>query len=431
MLKHGHITGAGRNDPGIGSKSVSWPSNQDQVNSRPPEKEYTKGDMTLRYQIIDHAEGFRELQDEWNALLVRSRSNTIFLTWEWQFTWWKSYGGELYIIAVYDQERLVALFPFVRKVRGFFYCLSFIGAPHSDYLDIIVEEGCEEKIIRHFFNDFLAEHRKIGVIGLDSVNERSPHFHTLAEVIDGSGFSVKSTAEKACPYLVLPRSWDIFLHNLSRQTRYLVNRKQKKILGDFSVNIGVVEQLEDLQTRMDHFIDQHQKRWTGIQRPGAFIDSSFRDFHKKISEILFNKGLLRFYFLELDTRPVASYYIFFYNNSYQYYLSGFDPEYAKYSPGVVLMARAIQDAIEAGLQEFDMMRGEGAYKFRWTGNIRTNRSFVIARKCFQVSLYLFGQARLRSLAQNIKNRLPPETKNKIRDFLPQRVVSFIDSYFRR
>src|SRR5690606_16851246 len=45
--------------------------------------------------------GFEALQAEWNALLRRSRFNTIFLTYEWQTTWWEYLGeGELWILAM-------------------------------------------------------------------------------------------------------------------------------------------------------------------------------------------------------------------------------------------------------------------------------------------------------------------------------------------
>ena len=32
--------------------------------------------------------GFAALRQEWNALLARTRFDTLFLTWEWQSTWW-------------------------------------------------------------------------------------------------------------------------------------------------------------------------------------------------------------------------------------------------------------------------------------------------------------------------------------------------------
>lgn len=63
--------------------------------------------MTLREsvpmttQIHDSVEGFDVLRAEWNPLVRRSPTDTIFLMWEWQFHWWVSYRpGELRIVTV-------------------------------------------------------------------------------------------------------------------------------------------------------------------------------------------------------------------------------------------------------------------------------------------------------------------------------------------
>ena len=41
-------------------------------------------------RIFTDERGFDDLKADWNTLLARSRSDTLFLTWEWQTTWWLS-----------------------------------------------------------------------------------------------------------------------------------------------------------------------------------------------------------------------------------------------------------------------------------------------------------------------------------------------------
>ena len=38
-----------------------------------------------------------------------------------------------------------------------------------------------------------------------------------------------------------------------------------------------------------------------------------------------------------------------------------------YSPGLVLIGRALEEAVERGGSEFDFLRGDEPYKRRWTG----------------------------------------------------------------
>ena len=47
------------------------------------------------------------------------------------------------------------------------------------------------------------------------------------------------------------------------------------------------------------------------------------------------------------------------------YNSGFQPQRAGLSPGVVLLAHVVRDAIERGRRRFDFLRGEERYKFEF------------------------------------------------------------------
>ncbi len=76
---------------------------------------------------------------------------------------------------------------------------------------------------------------------------------------------------------------------------------------------------------------------------GFFID---------IAGILAQRDWLQLSFLEIDGRKAAALFSFSYNQSYQIYNSGYDPElYGQFSPGIVLIAYCIQCAIGRGLQD--------------------------------------------------------------------------------
>ena len=53
-----------------------------------------------------------------------------------------------------------------------------------------------------------------------------------------------------------------------------------------------------------------------------------------------------------------------YGGRYFYYLSGFDPAFARYRLGFVLLSRAIRAAIDEDATEFDFLRGREDYKYR-------------------------------------------------------------------
>ena len=62
--------------------------------------------------IQDHA-SFRSLEHGWNGLLQESTANTIFLTWEWLYTWFRHLNGDrrLCILSISQGEETIGLIP--------------------------------------------------------------------------------------------------------------------------------------------------------------------------------------------------------------------------------------------------------------------------------------------------------------------------------
>ena len=68
-------------------------------------------------RVINSIESFENLRDEWNELYAECQSTTIFLSWDWMFTWWDvfntSINSKLFILCVYEKEQLIGLAPFI------------------------------------------------------------------------------------------------------------------------------------------------------------------------------------------------------------------------------------------------------------------------------------------------------------------------------
>lgn len=107
-------------------------------------------------EVINTVAKFEDLKPEWNRLLEASRSNCIFLTWEWLYTWWKhlSGGRRLFVLTVRDGAELVAVVPLAWRPPGFPYVwpfgtLEFLGTGSigSDYLDVIIRQDREHDVL--------------------------------------------------------------------------------------------------------------------------------------------------------------------------------------------------------------------------------------------------------------------------------------------
>ena len=83
-------------------------------------------------------------------------------------------------------------------------------------------------------------------------------------------------------------------------------------------------------------------------------------------------GTLRLYALRRRAEIIGALYAFAHRGHTYYYLSGFDPAFAPYSPGTLLIGHAIEEAIREGSGLFDFLRGRETYKYLWGAKARLN-----------------------------------------------------------
>jgi CelD/BcsL family acetyltransferase involved in cellulose biosynthesis len=79
------------------------------------------------------------------------------------------------------------------------------------------------------------------------------------------------------------------------------------------------------------------------------------------------QGYLWLAFLEIAGTKTAASLNFDYKNKLWGYNSGVSRDHMELSPGWVLMAHVIQWCCEHGRYEFDFMRGDEEYKYRFGG----------------------------------------------------------------
>jgi hypothetical protein len=131
--------------------------------------------------VRDNSE-FRGLRADWNGLLMTSGQNNPFLTHEWLYAWWETFGGgtELYLLLFYERgsDTLVGIFPgYVRKngwlppVRR----LRLLGSEvvTSDFLDLVVMPGKESAVCQAFLST-IEDEPELHLVELTDIPEDSP-----------------------------------------------------------------------------------------------------------------------------------------------------------------------------------------------------------------------------------------------------------------
>ncbi|HEY6578650.1 MAG TPA: GNAT family N-acetyltransferase, partial [Rhizomicrobium sp.] len=123
----------------------------------------------------------------------------------------------------------------------------------------------------------------------------------------------------------------------------------------------------------------HTLRWERAEEPGVFADSRVAEFHAAALPGLMERGLARFYALQMDGKITGAYYGFVHDARAYAYLCGYDPAFAFESPGAILLGHAIEEAVRQGAREFHFLRGRESYKYEWGAADRQNRRRVLTR----------------------------------------------------
>jgi len=322
----------------------------------------------MRVETYTGPGGFDALAGEWNDLLKQSALDTLFLTWEWQKTWWEHLGeGDLFLIALRDdQGRLAGIAPLYRTTAASGERkLSIVGCVDvSDYLDLLVARGREWDVY-HALLDYLGSAEMAGwdVVEFCNVPEVSPAHRVLAEIAVGHGYAFRTAVEDVCPLIDLPASWDEYLASLDKKQRHEIRRKVRRLEGEADVRWYIVGQEQDLAEEIEAFIELHQK--SSVDKDD-FMDEPMKSFFRAMAHVLQPLGWLQLAFIEIDGQKAASMLNFDYQDTIMVYNSGYDPQrYAHMSPGIVLLTYCIQHAIALGRARFDFLRGDEPYKYRF------------------------------------------------------------------
>lgn len=336
----------------------------------------------MQTTVYTEAAVFNTLAAEWDDLLERAGPAPFFMRHAYQRTWWQYLGNDnLVVIAVRnDQGQLVGLAPlFLRAREAGRQELSFVGCVDiSDYLDLLVDKDYIEPVHQALL-DCLNSNRvpQWSRLYLCSLPQNSLTHTHLANAARARGWQVSVAQQDVCPVITLPDSWEAYLAGLDKKQRHEIRRKMRRIEREAETRWYVIDSEDGLDGAMDTFIELHQK---STRDKEEFWSEKLIRFFKSVVVELARPGWLKLYFIELNGIKAAAMLCFDYNNEFLLYNSGYDPEqFAHLSPGNVLTAYTIQEAIRLGRRRYDFLRGDEVYKFRFGAQAEPVFDLTISR----------------------------------------------------
>lgn len=328
----------------------------------------------LRIQVVTSDLDFASLGDQWQQLAAIDEQATLFNDWVWNSLWWKHYKhlGELHVVLVYSviygEEQLVGVGPFYRCSSratwlGTVDTLRFIGTggdTSPDDLNILAHPSLQTEVANvicdHLFDEQFQR------ILLADVSQRSAFYQAFkSRATDTSGY-VRTPVTHTRQYADLPADWSAYRAQISRNTHKQIKRRQNRLNALGNVELDICRTEQEVETAFDALVRLHVSRWQAKGHSGSFGSDLYCRFHLALMHRLFTEDQLWLATLKVDNDIIAVEYMFLYKHVLLFFQTGFNPEFEYLSPGHVMIAHAIQQAIATGVRRVDFLKGEYGYK---------------------------------------------------------------------
>jgi CelD/BcsL family acetyltransferase involved in cellulose biosynthesis len=321
-------------------------------------------------------ESLSPLAPEWDAILPESVTDAPFLRFEYLRDWWNTLGGgeweqaELAVVTAHEADRLVGVAPLFHTInRDGQPALLLLGSIEiSDYLDLIVRPTDLPRFINGLM-DFLITSGVKEWHTLDWYNlpEASPSLAALEAEAARRAWNFSREVYQPAPYIPLPGDFETYLAGIEKKQRHEIRRKMRRAAENMEpVRWYLVEDEASLDGEMEGFFEL----MTQDPAKQKFLTEPMRRQMRATAHTALQGGWLWLAFLEVGGRKAAGAFNFDYDGRLWGYNSGVNREFIELSPGWVLLAHSLQWACEHGRSEFDFMRGNEEYKYRFGGKDR-------------------------------------------------------------
>ena len=317
---------------------------------------------------------------EWNALLAESITNAPFLRYEYMQQWWKTRGGgewhaagqqaSLALVTAREEGRLVGIAPLFRAInRAGETALLLLGSIEiSDQLDLIVRPGDLSNFLSALLDHLEAGYPETwSVLDWYNLTDSSPTLAALKAEAARRGWSYHDEVYEPAPYIPLPGDYETYLAGIDKKQRHEIRRKVRRAEeSGRGVRWYIVEDESLLDAEMDGFLGMMALDPNKCD----FLIPPMSEQMKGMAHAALREGWLQLALLEVDGEKACGYLNFDYDGRIWVYNSGLDRRFMDLSPGWVLLAYLLQWATEHGRTEFDLLRGNQDYKYKFGGRDR-------------------------------------------------------------
>ena len=336
----------------------------------------------------------RAAAPEWNALAAAQRSP--FLTVEWLSAWWESFGdGQPEVVTIRNGSLRAAAFLGRDGTR--------LVAPANDHSGDWDALAADDAAREHIWEEVARS--EASALVLPAMHEAAAE-RAAREILRPAGYRVVLERGPESPYLDLPGSYDELLASKSRNFRSQLGRRRRGLEREGELVFRTTRGGADLDRDLDAMLRVEAAGWKSSEGTAILSDDRTQRLYRSFARVAAERGWLRIHLLELDGRAIAADYSCVFAGGEFLLKTGFDEDWSRLSPGLVLRGEVLRQAIEEGLGFYDFLGGPDHYKLRWTEELRTRVTLRAYRGPRGLARYVY-RSRIRPALKAVRDRGRP------------------------
>jgi CelD/BcsL family acetyltransferase involved in cellulose biosynthesis len=304
--------------------------------------------------VIDTEHDFAAIEPEWDLLVRCMPRPSPFLMHPWIGAWLRHYpeARRVCILVARRRGRAVGALPLVITQKAWLRKLEFVGGSQSALADLLLAPGEEEAGTALVERALRLPYDVADFYGL-------PGQGRLAKL----GGRLHLVERDEAPVLDLSAPWEtVYAAKTSPRSRSLHRRRRRQLQELGELQVVVARGPSDLPEALEDAFRLHGMRRADLPDESGFTTPRGMAFHRDVIRALAADNIARIVLMKVSGRAIAFHYYFALAGRMYVHCLGFDPAYARFSPGLLATLDTIGFAAQEGLTRVEFLGGAERYK---------------------------------------------------------------------
>ncbi len=355
-----------------------------------------EAELADRFEIVDSTARLAEIGPAWSALWRRT-AGVVFQSHDWVSAWWRTVPGvesrKLRIGLVWRGTDLIAVLPLAIQRRKGLRWLEWAAIDCTDYPDVLIDLRCPPASVTKLWQQAVA----LGGFDVYFLNRLRPDA-TFRAVLDGPDRPKLLPNRRTEVSSQVAGDWTTgqqWFDSQSKKMRQTYRRARKTLEETGEVVFRLLPPDEPTAPVLAR-LGELKRRWLADSGRVTPLFDEGAPALPALVQVLAKAGALRIFVLECAGKVIAISVNFVQRGTLMAFVTSYDAEYERGSPGMVLLMDYVQWAIDQGLVAVDFLCGSESFKARYATQQLTLSSVMGPRTL---------KGRLAILADDLRHRM--------------------------